>query len=73
MDENALKGRFLVDYLSSSETLVLVQPLESCIRPLHFKAREAHLSGSGPDDEEYWESEEMLDHAGGATGLCIMD
>ena len=31
--------------------------------PLYFMARAARLSGAEPDDEEYQEFEEMLEHA----------
>lgn len=34
--------------------------------PPYFMARAARLSGTEPDDEEYQEFEEMLEHAEGA-------
>lgn len=39
--------------------------------PPYFMARAARLSGTEPDDEEYQEFEEMLEHAEGAQVRTI--
>lgn len=41
--------------------------------PPYFMARAARLSGAEPDDEEYQEFEEMLEHAEAAQVRTLLD